>query len=124
MLTSRRDLPQTIQAFPLKAGTPQDHGITIHIQISDDRAVGRPCGCSQHDPAPQGHLLRCSQSCYPMTQFLLVSLAESQNGEQSGHEWSNSLDTTLLRVRYLFFRVQFPRHGGHGEESRVWTPDW
>src|ERR1700674_5866066 len=43
--------PQTIEAIPLKAGTPQYDSVAIHFQTSVDSAVGLPRACGQYDPA-------------------------------------------------------------------------
>jgi hypothetical protein len=71
--SSSRFIPQnTLLARLLKSLPPQDHRITVHVQIARDGAVRLSDRCSQHNGAAQAHLLRCSEGRHLLAQLLLV----------------------------------------------------
>src|SRR5438477_13215744 len=71
---SRRHFPQTIQTFLLKTRAPQCDSLAIGLQVLGDTVVGLPLSSGQHDPAPQGYLLRRAEGRDPLAKLLLVGL--------------------------------------------------
>src|ERR1035441_8463716 len=79
------DLPQPLQALSGKPVPPQSNRLAVDLQQGGDAGFAFTTGGSQHNPASQRHLLRCSKRRQPALDLLLLLLRNGQRRTRSRH---------------------------------------
>src|SRR5450631_3382437 len=78
-------LPQPFRTFLLETTPPKHHSLAIDLKLRGDPVIGRAFRRAQNDVAPQGDLLRRSESRCPRAQLLLVRFFQFKTTGISRH---------------------------------------